>query len=188
MVYTRLDCQRLGIHDPYNDGNRFRGCSINAARGLAVGLKADAYPYAAFPHGVSAGTSFQRLYGQQWGSLSRYLGLDMVLLRDGVGRDMYVRDGPFGFTASPNATLNEQWVDGLGAWYREAKVGNPKAKVFGYSSAASAVGEYRVHAFDLESYVAAGYIDGWIDQTWAGAWQDVRDRKFLMDGWTSRRR
>eukprot|EP01047_Picozoa_sp_COSAG01_P098113 COSAG01_NODE_28347_length_663_cov_1.118794_1_plen_36_part_10 len=35
--------------------------------------------------------SFQHMYGQQWGALSRYLGLDLVLLRDGVGRDMYIR-------------------------------------------------------------------------------------------------
>ena len=45
-------------------------------------------------------------------------------------------------------------------------------------------GEYRVSAQDLEAYVAEGFIDGWVSQTWAGAWQDVRDRQFLMDGWT----
>jgi hypothetical protein len=84
---------------------------------------------------------------------------------------MYIRSGPFGFTASPNVTLNQQWRDGLGAWYREAKLGNPQAQVWGYSSAASAVGEYRVSNQDLEAYVADGYIDAWIDQTWAGAWQ-----------------
>ena len=118
------------------------------------------------------------------GKLSEFLGLDLVLLRDGVGRDMYIRSGPFGFTSSSNASLNKQWVDGLGAWYRETKLGNPKAQVWGYSSAASAVGEYRVMAQDLEAYVAEGYIDAWIDQTWAGAWQDVHDRQVLMDGWT----
>ena len=159
-------------------------CSINAARGLAVGMRADNYSYASFPHGVVAGTSFQQLYGAQWGKLSNYLQIDLVLLRDGVGRDMYVREGPFGFTASPNVTLNTQWRDGLAAWYREAKLGNPHTLVYGYSSAASAVGELRVSNQDLEAYVAEGYIDGWVDQTWAGAWQDVRDREFLMDGWT----
>ena len=46
----------------------------------------DNYSYAAFPSGVAAGTSFQHLYGQQWGSLSKFVGLDLVLLRDGVGR------------------------------------------------------------------------------------------------------
>jgi hypothetical protein len=32
--------------------------------------------------------------------------------------------------------------------------------VFGYSSAASAVGEYRVSDQDLEAYVQEGYLDG----------------------------
>jgi hypothetical protein len=100
-------------------GSRY--CSINAARGLARGMRADSYRYAAFPRGVPDGMSFQHMYGQQWGALSRYLGLDLVLLRDGVGRDMYIRAGPFGFTASANNTLNEEWRLGLGAWYREAK-------------------------------------------------------------------
>jgi hypothetical protein len=31
----------------------------------------DNYSYAAFPSGVAAGTSFQHLYGQQWGALSK---------------------------------------------------------------------------------------------------------------------
>eukprot|EP01047_Picozoa_sp_COSAG01_P108632 COSAG01_NODE_37547_length_502_cov_0.635236_1_plen_111_part_10 len=81
------------VYDGIDAG--YHGCSINAARGLTDGLAADNYSYAAFPNGIAAGTSFQHLYGKQWGALSNFLGLDLVLLRDGVGRDMYVRSGPF---------------------------------------------------------------------------------------------
>jgi hypothetical protein len=94
-----IRCGRFSQRHPeLFDGQQGGYCSINAARGLATGMRADNYSSAAFPHGVAAGTSFQSYYGKQWGELSRYLGLGLVLLRDGVGRDMYVRSGPFGFT------------------------------------------------------------------------------------------
>lgn len=102
-------------HPEVFDGLQNGFCRINVARGISHGLAADNYTYAAFPSGLPGGTTFQYFYGQQWGALSRFLGLDLVLLRDGVGRNMYVRSGPFGFTASPNTTLNRQWRDGLGA-------------------------------------------------------------------------
>ena len=41
---------------------------------------------------------------------------------------------------------------------------------------------YRVQ--DVEQLVADGYMDAWVDQSWAGAWEDVPTRFGKSQGWT----
>ncbi len=72
---------------------------------------------------------------------------------------------------------------------RTTKLANPNALVIGYSNGASAVSDWRSNCVDLESIAKEGYMDAFIDQTWAGAWNEVgiRDNTFWNAptlGWT----
>lgn len=44
----------------------------------------DNYPYATYPNGVASNTSFLEFFGNQWSNLSLYLGLNALVLRDGL--------------------------------------------------------------------------------------------------------
>jgi hypothetical protein len=146
-------------------------------------LRADSYPYAVHPNGVSEGTPFVDLFAAQWGSASRFLGLDALVLRDGfMGPMIYTRTGPFGQTAPPDPAEVRRWTDDVRRLFRSVKDANPDAIVMGYSSAVSAVADWRVGCVDFESIVADGAIDAWIDQTWGGAWQDWWHQEWK--GWT----
>jgi len=146
-------------------------------------LHADSYPYATYPSGVSEGTPFVDLLGPQWGSVSRALGLDAIVLRDGfMGPMIYTRTGPFGHTAPADPSEVRRWTDEVRRLFRAVKDANPDALVIGYSSAVSAVADWRVGCVDFESVVADGAIDAWIDQTWGGAWQDWWHQEWK--GWT----
>lgn len=155
------------------------------AHGLAWSMAADKYPYASHPSGVVAGASFFKLFGAQWAALSVFLGLDAVVLRDGLsGFARGGRHGPFGDTASKNATANQRWIDGVRELFRQTKLAAPHTTVLGYSQQGSAVGIYRVGLSDVEQLVADGFIDAWVDQSWAGAWEDVPTRYAKSQGWT----
>jgi hypothetical protein len=146
-------------------------------------LHADDYPYATAPDGLTEGTRFPEFLGAQWASLADAVGFDAILLRDGFcGPMIYNRNGPFGTTAPADPELIEQFSDGVRALFREVKAASPERLVVGYSSAISPVADWRVGCVDFESLVADGYIDAWIEQTWAGAWQDWWHQ--LWKGWT----
>jgi hypothetical protein len=146
-------------------------------------LKADAHPYASLPQGIAEGTSFATFFSGQWALLSRFLEIDAVHFRDGfLGPAIYEMVGPFGEKGPRNPADYDSWSRELVGFFTAAKAANPECLVMAYSSARSAVGEYRVGCFDLEALVASGGIDVWIDQTWAGAWQDWWTHEFR--GWT----
>ncbi len=153
-------------------------------------LEADRFRYAAFPQGIPEGTPIHEFFGAQWGSLSKAVGLDAMVLRDSwIPKIAYRRGGPFGRTAPANPAVLAAWSQGTADFVRCLKQANPRALVIGYSSGACAVADWRVNCADLETIAKQGYLDAWIDQTWAGAWNEVgvREDSFWntpFEGWT----
>ncbi len=146
-------------------------------------LHADDYSYATAPNGIAEGTTFSAFFGAQWASFAEFTGFDAILLRDGfTGPMIYTRNGPYGTRAASDPAQVAAFSDAVRALYRDVKQAAPDRLVVGYSSAISPVADWRVGCVDFESLVAAGHIDAWIEQTWAGAWQDWWHQ--LWKGWT----
>ncbi len=152
-------------------------------------LHADPAPSGGLPHGIAEGTPVHQAYAAQWGSMSRALGLDAIMLRDSFGTPIpYSRNGPWGAVA-PAPEVIHQATDAVAALIKETKLANPDALVMMYSNGSSAVADWRSNGLDLETIAKQGYLDIWVDQTWAGAWNEVgvRDGSFwnaLAKGWT----
>jgi hypothetical protein len=155
----------------------------------AARLHADATALGGLPHGISEGMPVHEAYAAQWGSMSRALGLDAIMLRDSFGMPVpYQRAGPWGPLA-PTPERIHQATDAVAALVRETKQANPKALVMMYSNGASAISDWRSNGMDLETIAKQGYLDIWVDQTWAGAWNEVgiREGSFWnapTKGWT----
>ena len=153
-------------------------------------LQADKFKYGAYPNGIPEGLAITEFFGNQWGDMSKKVGLDAIIIRDSsLGGGIYTRTGPFGFTASDDINENQKFIDAGAALIRFTKKANPKALVIGYSNAASAVADWRVNLFDLESIAKEGYLDAYIDQSWAGAFNEFGHRphtswNMLICGWT----
>ncbi len=155
----------------------------------AAHLHADTNPLGGLPHGIVEGMPVYQAYAAQWGSMSRSLGLDAIMLRDSFGTPVpYQRAGPWGAVA-PSPDVIHQATDAVAALVKETKLANPDALVMMYSNGASAVGDWRSNGLDLEAIARQGYLDIWVDQTWAGAWNEVgiREGSFWnapTKGWT----
>jgi hypothetical protein len=140
-------------------------------------LKKDRNRYGAFPDGIPDGTPITAFFGKQWGDLSKKTGLDVIVLRDsGLGQGVYARTGPFGRTAPADPSEVRKWCDATASLVRHTKQANPKSLVIGYSNGGTAVGDWRVNCFDLEAIAKEGFLDAYIDQSWAGAWNEVGQR------------
>jgi hypothetical protein len=152
-------------------------------------LHRDSTKLGGLPQGIPEGMSVHRAYAAQWGSLSKTLGLDALMLRDSFGMPVpYQRRGPWGPVA-PSPEVIRTATAGVGAMVRELKTANPKALIMMYSNAASAVADWRANGLDLESVARQGFLDIFVDQTWAGAWNEVglRETDFWNNpllGWT----
>lgn len=152
-------------------------------------LHADDRPLGGLPDGIPEGMPVHQAFAAQWGSLSHALGLDAIMLRDSFGLPLpHQRGGPWGPVAPSAAVIHKarQDVEDL---VRETKLANPAALVMMYSSGASAIADWRSNGLDLEALARQGYLDIWVDQTWAGAWNEVgvRDHAFWnapTKGWT----
>ena len=140
-------------------------------------MHTDPRPLGGLPHGIAEGTPVHKAYAAQWGSLSRALGLDAIMLRDSFGMPVpYQRAGPWGPLA-PSPDVIRKATDAVAALVKEAKQANPDALVMMYSNAASAIADWRANGLDLETIAKQGYLDIWVDQTWAGAWNEVGIRE-----------
>ncbi len=166
--------------------NSFRNGQVN----MIGKLSGDNRKYGAFPSGIPDQTPFTEFFGKQWGNLSKAIGLDAIVLRDGyLGVSMYQRSGPYGKNAPSDPETLRAWSEGTADLVKQTKISNPKALVIGYSNGASAVADWRVNCFDLETIAMSGYLDAWIDQTWAGAWNEIGQRPSIFWnrqelGWT----
>jgi hypothetical protein len=150
---------------------------LNNAPNLLARLGADSNKYGAFPLGITEGIPLTEFFGKQWGNLSKRIDLDVIVFRDSyLGVGIYARTGPYGKAAPSDPEKVKNWSNATADLIRLTKISNPKALVIGYSNAASAVADWRINCFDLEAIAKEGYLDGWIDQTWAGAWNEVGQR------------
>ena len=153
-------------------------------------LRSDKTRYGAYPGGIPDGLAITKFFGDQWGDLSKKTGLDVIILRDSsIGQGIYSRTGPYGKTAPDDPAELKKWCDAYADLVRNTKQANPKALVIGYSNAGAAVGDWRINCFDLESIATEGFLDGYIDQSWAGAWNEVGQRPGTFwnapnNGWT----
>jgi len=153
-------------------------------------LNADSCQYGTFPNGIPGGTLFTVFFGKQWGALSEKVGLDAILFRDSfLGSGVYGRTGLYGKIAPADPSLVERWTRAAADLVKQTKIANPKCIVIGYSNGASGVADWRVNCLDLETIAKEGYLDAWIDQTWAGAWNEVGQRPYTFWngqslGWT----
>ena len=148
-------------------------------------LHADVTSLGGLLHGIAEGMTVHQAYAAQWGSLSRSLGLDAIMLRDSFGTPIpYRRWGPWGAVA-PSPDLIRQATEAVAALVKETKLANPDALVMMYSNGASAVGDWRSNGLDLEAIAKQGYLDIWVDQTWAGAWNEIGVRDSSGSFWNS---
>jgi hypothetical protein len=171
------DCDRSRWAKRHPEGFVHLGWQSRAFNVVAA-LSADDVAYGAFPSGIEAGTPLGSFFGAQWGHLSRRVGLDAILLRDSmIGPGIYDRVGPYGSRAPDAPEELAAWSEATALLIRETKLANPGALVMGYSNAASAVADWRVNCVDLEKIAREGHLDAWIDQTWAGAWNEVGQRE-----------
>jgi hypothetical protein len=152
-------------------------------------LHADSGRLGGLPNGIPEGMLVHEAYATQWGSLSKTVGLDALMLRDSFGMPLpYQRRGPWGPVA-PSPQVIQEATAGVTALVRELKTANPSALIMMYSNAASAVADWRANGLDLEVLAKEGYLDIFVDQTWAGAWNEVglRETDFWNNpllGWT----
>ncbi len=140
----------------------------------SANLHRDPRPLGGLPNGIPEGMPVHEAFALQWGSLSHVLGIDALMLRDSFGMPVpYERRGPFGLVA-PSPQVARRWNNlGVAALVRETKKANPDVILMMYSNAASAIGDWRCNCCDLEAIAKEGYLDVFVDQTWAGAWNEV---------------
>lgn len=154
-------------------------------------LHADPTPRAAFPEGVTEGLPANDLLAAQWGNLSAAIGLDALVLRDSMlGMGVYGKFGPFRKTAPDDPARLDSMCRAYSDMVRKLKQANPSVWLMGYSNSACTVADWRVNCLDLETLANEGYLDAFIEQTWAGAWNEAGQRKetfwnYPTRGWTA---
>lgn len=152
-------------------------------------LHRDSSRLGGLPQGIAEGMPVYQAFAAQWGSLSKAAGLDAIMLRDSFGMPVpYQRAGPHGIVEPSPEAIRKQ-TQNTSALVRGVKAANPQALVMMYSNAASALGDWRSNGLDLEQIAREGSLDVFVDQTWAGAWNEVgvRHNSFWNQptlGWT----
>lgn len=155
----------------------------------SAALDADRGCFAGLPDGIAQGMPAHAAFAAQWGALSKAVGLDALMFRDGMGFPRaYTRYGPWG-VAVPDRATADRITGGMAALLRGVKRGAPSTLTMMYSTAATATSDWRANGLDLETIARSGDLDIFVDQTWAGAWGEVgvRQQTFWnapILGWT----
>ena len=80
-------------------------------------LEADPTAYGAFPKGIPAGTPVYEVFGKQWGSFSKTVGLDAIVLRDSILLPyQYGRSGSCSWTVWPRRKKRRRGASRRAAW------------------------------------------------------------------------
>ena len=116
-----------------------------------------------------ASPTFLSYFAQKLTDMSRAVGLDGVVLRDGVFAPSYIRGADVRYKPSEK---RREITDCFIELFSEIKRLLPNYRIIGYNSGTSSMEQLRSHGFDLEAVAASGKLDLWITQTWASAWQD----------------
>lgn len=125
-------------------------------------LRPDTESYAAFPSGIPDGLPLTDFYAMQWAALSRDVGFDALVLRDGtLGLSNYRHASPAWDAECFAATRR---------LLRKIKEYAPGPLTIGYSTAGSALAELRCQSFDLRALARDGFLDAWITQSWGCNW------------------
>ncbi len=115
------------------------------------------------------GPTFGEYFADKLCDMCKNTGFDAVILRDSVFTPAYVRGNRKRYMEPENsAALNKSFI----SLFARIKALIPGFIIIGYDSGTSSMEEWRSHGFDLEQVANSGYLDLWITQTWASAWQD----------------
>jgi hypothetical protein len=148
-----------------------------------IPIKGDSHDYAEFPNGIPDGTSFADFFSKQWASLAEYLGFTMLLLRDEFTTPVHAGRIDFeGGTRPATKVEIDEWTEAVAQLTKKVKRESPSTWIMLYSSGLSPSVDYHYGRLDTQNLVRHGSFDGWIEQTWGGAWQDWWDAGFA--GWT----
>ena len=113
--------------------------------------------------------TFGEYFSEKLCHLSKCIGIDAVVFRDGIFTPAYIRGGSKRYIDTHDGNeLSQSFIE----LFRRVKNNIPDFIIIGYSSGTSPIEEWRSHGFDLEKVAMSGYLDIWITQTWASAWQD----------------
>ena len=112
---------------------------------------------------------FYEYFAQKLISMTAACDLDGAVFRDHFFTPSYIRGNRNRFMSARAIREN---TETFLSFFGLIKKMNPNFITIGYNSGSSPVEELRSHGFDLERICESGFLDVFIVQTWASAWQD----------------
>ena len=112
---------------------------------------------------------FYEYFAEKLVQMASACGLDGAVFRDHTFSPSYIRGNRNRYMPAEDIEENTQMFI---SFFRRIKQLNGDFITIGYNSGSSPVEELRSHGFDLERLCESGYLDVFIVETWASAWQD----------------
>lgn len=151
---------------------------------LTARLVGDDDTYASAATGIPDGLPLVQHFGRQWGRFAQDVGFDLIHLREGFCTGPLGNGPRVGSWAGAAATESEraQVTRATIDLFAEIRAAAPDVFLMGYGSGFGATAELIFGGVDIEQLIAAGAVDAWVEQTWAGAFQDFWGSG--QKGWT----